>query len=55
MEVRGGYQIEPQSSLTNIMDARQQYPQILGCQIADDIARSSSLNAQASDEAIATI
>jgi len=29
------------------MDARRQYPQILGCRIADDIAGSSSLNAQA--------
>ena len=41
MEMRGGCWIEPQSSLTKSMDARWQYPQILGCQIANDVAGSS--------------
>jgi hypothetical protein len=38
-----------QSSLTNNTNARKEYMQILGCQIADDIAGSStsSLNARA--------
>jgi hypothetical protein len=38
MEVRGGYRIEPQSSLINRMDARRQFLELLGCRIADDIA-----------------
>ena len=38
MEVRGGFWIKPQLSLTNKMDARQQFLEFLGCRIADDIA-----------------
>ena len=38
MAVRGGFRIEPQSSLTNRMDARRQFLELLGCRIADDIA-----------------
>ena len=38
MEVRGGFRIEPQSSLTNRMDARRQFLELLGCWIGDDIA-----------------
>jgi hypothetical protein len=37
MEVRGGCQIEPLSSLINRMDSRRQFLELLGCQIADDI------------------
>ena len=32
--------MEPQSSLTNRMDARQHFIILLGCRIADDIAVS---------------
>ena len=31
MEVWGGFQIKPQSSLTNKMDARRQFLELLGC------------------------
>jgi hypothetical protein len=47
MEVRGGCRIEPQLSLTNRMDATQQYLQLLGYRIADDIAVSISPKAPA--------
>ena len=47
MEVRGGYRIELQSSLTNRMDSRQQYLQLLGCRITDGIAVSISPKAPA--------
>ena len=38
MEVRGGFLIEPQSSLTNRMDVRWHFLELLGCWIGDDIA-----------------
>ena len=46
IEVRGGYQIEPQVSLTNrmanIMGARRRYIKLLDHWIVEDIAVSSS-------------
>ena len=47
MEVWGGCRIKPQSSLTNRMDDRWHYLQLLGYQIADDIAVSISPKAPA--------
>jgi hypothetical protein len=59
MEVRGGYRIEPQESLTNrmvnIVGARRQYIKLLGHWIADDIAVSISPKALALDEAVVAI